>query len=233
MKWPNSYIIIIAFYLILGWILYILKPEIVNSNFFFASVTFVVGCLAIYIYTEQKKDEKTNAAISILFEIRNAEEQVSIILERLNQGGQLDLPAVLQTNSWQKYSHLFAKEFDLDEFKAISDFYNTCDIIEDLVERQNNFVWFAAEERAKTAQRLLGEINLEFQRDIFNQTHTPETAQQKFNAERESITKYYTDDGYFYAPQKCLDGLRLAVSQLQKLTITTLGSKLKKIANFK
>ena len=226
----NLYIFFIVGYLLIGGVWHFYYPDFTNSNFYFASITFVVGSLAFYIYAKQKIDEKVNAAVSILFEIRNAEEKIEIIREKLNSSNKIDLPAVLPVNSWIKYSHLFAKDFDEDELKLLNIFYNCCSNVEDLINRQNNFIWVAAEERAKTAQKLLGEIHVEFQRDISNGV-TSTDAGTKFKNQKEGITKFYGDEDYFYAAQKPIAGLGFEVARFQKITTTTCGAKLKNLAN--
>lgn len=229
MQKTNPYLILIIIYIILGVFGYQFTPDFVNSNFLVTSTTAIVGSLALFIYTKQKEDEKTNAALSILFEVRNAEENLEILRGKINSSDTIDLPSVLPVNSWVKYSHLFAKDFDNDELKLMNNFYNTCVTIEDLSNRQNDFIWVAAEERARTAQRLLGDIHVEFQRDVSNGISL-EDAQNKFNNEKQGITQFYGDEGYFYAPKKTIQGLEFEITKFQKVTTTTCGSKLKKLA---
>jgi len=224
------YLLVIVAYIMVGGVLYFYYPSFANTSFYFATITFIVGSLAFYIYTKQKADEKVNASISILFEIRNAEEKIEIIREKLNSNNKIDLPSVLPVNSWIKYSHLFAKDFDEDELKLLNIFYNSCSSVEDLINKQNDFIWVAAKERAKTAQRLLGEIHVEFQRDI-SAGMTTTDAGNKFKNEKEGITKFYCDEDYFYAPQKAEDGLKFEVARFQKITTTTCGAKLKNLIN--
>ncbi len=191
--------------------------------------TLGTGLFAISVFNLQKADEKVNAAISILFEVRNAEEKVDIIQEKLNSGSNIDLPSVLPSNAWIKYSHLFAKDFDSDELKLINSFYSSCGTIEDLANRQNNFIWVAADERARTAQKLLGDIHIEYQKDIVNGMDKNE-AKTKFDAESQTIKQFYTDEEYFYAPKKTLEGLKFEIDKFSKVTVTTCGAKLKKLA---
>jgi hypothetical protein len=192
--------------------------------------TLATGLIAIWVFKSQKNDEKINAAVSILFEVRSAESMADIISEKLNSGSTNDLPNVLPINSWKKHSHLFAKDFDEDEFKAMNTFYNSCELIEDLVNRQNNFFWIATEERGKVAQKLLGEIHLEFQRDAIGDAEKQSAALDKFKKLKETLTKFYTDEGYFYTPAKTANGLKFSIGHLQKITTTVCGAKLKKLA---
>ncbi len=193
--------------------------------------TLATGWIAIRVFKLQKRDEKVNAAISILFEIRDAEDKVKIISEKLHTNNTNDLPSILPTNSWRKYSHLFAKDFDEDELKLVNNFYNSCGIIEELVNKQNNFFWIATEERARVAQRLLADIHLEFQKDMVTGGADSEAANKtKFDRQRLGITKFYTDEEYLYTPSKTANGLKFQVNNFQNITTTTCGAKLKKLA---
>lgn len=207
--------------------LYYYHHYFANTNFFFASTTFIVGSFALFIYTKQKSDEKSNAATTVLLEIRNAESKISIISEKLYTSNHIDFPSVLQINSWRKYSHLFVRDLDQDELQLINTFYSACEIIEDLVIKQNNFVWIAAEERAKVVQQMLAKIHDEFQKKYPSDAIE---AQNTFNNSKLGITKYYTDETYSYAPSKCIDGLKFQIETVGKITTTTCGSKLKKLA---
>jgi hypothetical protein len=208
--------------------------DFVNSPFFGGLIagvaTLATGLIAIWVFKSQKKDEKTNAAVSILFEVRNAESKVEIISEKLNSNSTHDLPRVLPSNNWKKYSHLFAKDFDEDEFKLINTFYNTCEIIEDLVVRQNGYIWIATEERGRVAQQLLGKIHIQFQEESMAGDEATKQAQIKFDRQRSAVTKFFTDEQYFYAPRKTLDGLKFSIDHLQRISATTCGAKLKKLA---
>ncbi len=229
----NPYIIILIIYIIGSSFSYYFFRDFVNTNFFFASVTFIVGSLAFYIYTQQKVDEKINAAVSILTEVRNAESKIDIIIDNLNRDITSDLPSVLPTNNWRTYSHLFVKDFDTDELQLINAFYNACEIIEDFVNRQNNFFWVTTEERAKTAQHILAEIHDDFQVEARLEGDIHPRAQQKFDDRKAGLTKYYANEAYLYAPQKTLDVLRFQTQNFQKIIPTTCGVKLKKLANLR
>lgn len=193
--------------------------------------TIGTGYFAVKVFWLQKESEKVNAAVAILFEVRNAENKVDLIADKLNSNNTDDLPSVLPINSWKKFSHLFAKDFDEDEFRVMNTFYNACDSIEDYVVRAKNYFWIATEERAKVAQQMLGQIHLEFQKDSVSSDPTlQQGAQEKFNRQRQAITKFFTDEGYFYIPSKPAIGLKFAIDHLQRITPTSCGTKLKRFA---
>lgn len=93
-----------------------------NSGFFIALVTFSVGFFAIYLYREQQKDYKKNAAELILQEIRYAEQQIRIA--KKNEFAYYLADKLLPTNSWHKNIHLFVKGLKETEIDIISQFYS-------------------------------------------------------------------------------------------------------------
>lgn len=211
-----------------GAILYFYLPEFVNSNFYVASVTFLVGGLAFFIYTKQKSDEKNNAATTVLLEIRNAESKIDIIIDKLDKKNTSDLPRVLPVNSWTRYSHLFVKDFDLDDIQLLNAFYSSCEIIEDLSNRQNNFVWITTEERAKAVQNMLATIHDDFQKDtVLNDVD----AQVRFDSRKHALGEFYSNESLSYAPDKILKGLTYQTQNIKRITTTPCGAKLKKLAN--
>ncbi|MES2213585.1 MAG: hypothetical protein V4473_01975 [Patescibacteria group bacterium] len=220
----NNYVILIILYLIVGGVFYYYQSTFLNSNFFVGSATFIVGTLAFYIYTQQKADEKSNAATTVLLEVRNAEGRVDIIIDALDKNAVKDLPTVLPTNSWRKYSHLFVKDFDLDDIQLLNTFYSSCEIIEDLANRQNNFVWITTEERARTVQARLAMLHDDFQIETLNALPG---AQEKFNVRKRALDEFYGNDSLSYAPDKILKGLRFQTQNLKRVASTPCGVKLK------
>ena len=129
-----------------------------NSPFFGGLATMLTGYFAVRVYKNQKLDERINAARIITSEIRNAEEGIEAIKQRLETVGFGDFPSVLPLNSWRRYLYLFAKDFDQDEIELINSFYVRCEAIEDYVKRDNNFFWITTEERARVIQQELAKM---------------------------------------------------------------------------
>lgn len=212
----------------IGWFLYINHKNFVNTNFFFAAVTFLVGSFALFIYLKQKSDERTNAATTVLLEIRSAESKIDIIIDKLDKKNSTDLPQVLPVNSWRKYSHLFVKNFDLDEIQLLNSFYSSCEIIEDLSNRQNNFVWVTTEERARAVQNILATIHDDFQKDS---VAGDPLAKHRFDSRKIGLGEFFMNEGLSYAPEKILSGLRYQTQNIKRITTTPCGAKLKQLAN--
>jgi len=101
-----------------------------NSNFFLALTTLVVGGFAIYLYLKQKEDKKRDAAKLILQEIRYAEQKIRKYRE-VKSYKLYD--KLLPTNSWNDNIHLFIKELKETEIDLISDFYAKASYIDTLI----------------------------------------------------------------------------------------------------
>lgn len=191
-----------------------------NSGFFVAFATMVTGGVAILLFFGQKQDAKNKAAIIILLEIRNAEDKIDEIREKV-KGGTIsgDLPSVLPVNSWKNYAHLFAKDFDQDELRLMNSFFSKCAVIEDYANRNNSFFWTAAEERTKVVQRKLADLIEKANGNAATLTQLKST-----------VLDSYTNDNYQYAPQKTAQVIEFNLQNFPKITPTTCGEKLKKIA---
>ena len=199
-----------------------IKEFIIIFGPYFGGLTTIIAWLVAYhVYESQKSDEKMKAAVIIMTEIRNAENSLGIIQNKLHTGATDDFPSILWTNNWKTFGHLFAKDFDQDELQIINKFYNDCLMMEELAMRNNNFFWITTEERARITQKLLGNIAEEHYDDIASIPSKQKLILDAFNA---TIN--------IYAPQKTLNGLEFYIKTLQKITPTAIWVKLKNIANY-
>lgn len=103
-----------------------------DSNFFVALVTLLVGSFAIFLYIKQKIDYKRDAAKLILQEIRYAEQKIRKYREvksyRLYD-------RLLPKNSWNDNIHLFIKDLrETQNVDLISDFYAKITYIDTLID---------------------------------------------------------------------------------------------------
>ena len=123
-----------------------------NSNFFVA----IVGFGIFLLYKIQLNDNQRDAAKSIFFEVKNAEKSLKLIKESLS----MDPPVLLeniytmQVESWSRYKYLFIKSFDRDEWDAINDFYNRCQLIDRAV--KYNEAFFQKNEEQNSNSRFIG-----------------------------------------------------------------------------
>jgi hypothetical protein len=191
-----------------------------NSTFFVALATILTGLTAFILFFRQKGDERKNAAVIILLEIRNAELKAETIREKID--GELitgDLPPILPVNSWKRYIHLFAKDFDQDELGLINDFYARCEIIQEHAERNNNYFWIATEERTKIVQQM--------HMELIDRTHETLSDLPQL---KDSILQRYVNDAFLYVPKKTARVITYHLQDFPRITSTTAGAKLKGIA---
>jgi len=183
--------------------------------YFDGLATLATGAVAIWVFFSQKKENKTQAATILLQEVRDAEGKIESISEIIFTESGGDLPQVLPVNSWRKYSHLFARDFDQDQLKAINDFYSKCEIIQEMVLKQNNFFWINAEERARVYQQTLARL----------------IADGKGRADIDKFLQDFNSEGKnSYTPVKTINIIRHFIENFQKLTPTSIADKLKKLA---
>jgi len=129
----------ISFYIILLIIIigllsyfYIYQNLLVNSNFFIAIVTLIVGGIAVYLYGTQKRDAKIDAAKIILQEIRRAED---VIAKYKEQGNFQFTQKIIANNSWGKNIHYFVNDLTQDELDKISNTYSVGEFLDKVIYR--------------------------------------------------------------------------------------------------
>jgi hypothetical protein len=197
---------------------------LVDPNYFSGLATIITGGVAMWIYFKQKKDSKVQAARVLLMEIRTAEERINQIKEKVQSGFTNDFPSVFPTKNWKTYSHLFISDFDQDEIKAISSFYDYGDLIEEFAKRNNDFFWLTTEERARVVQQKLADLV------VHAKTQTPSIDLEMLKKE---LLDVFASDPYSYAPQKTIDAIKNYTEKVGTITTTSAGTKLKQLARIK
>jgi len=196
-----------------------------NSNFFAGIATIITGGVAIFVYFWQKIDSKVQAARVLLTEIRIAEDRIDQIRDKIMNRSTTDLPSIFPTDNWKKYSHIFISDFDQDELKLLNDFYDYGELIEDFARRNNNYFWITTEERARvTVQKIAESINNSFG------SATPDN---DIVTKRDFLSKGMDMYNQIYSPAKTLDGIKDYLPKIPKITTSSCGVKLKKIAKMK
>jgi len=194
------------------------ENAIYNSNLFLAVITVLVGFIAYLLYRKQKKDYKRDAASIVLMEIRNAER----VIERMkSQGVQISssVEEILPTNHWVKYNYLFMKSLDKDELDLVNNFYNKCSVIDKALsqmstsrqlEQKGGYIHQAIVQIAKEA---ISEADLQNKKKIF--------------------LAIIQKEGWSFRPNAPIDTIVKTLNSLDKITTSTAGSKLKRIAKLK
>ncbi len=186
---------------------------ILSKEGFAGLATIVAGFIALVVYLLHKRDEKINAARIILSEIRNAEQQIS----RIKDDGVIsDFSSILPFNSWKKHAHLFVKVFDRDELDLVNNFYISCTLAETEINRLKSFLPLAMEEKAKALQRQLIDLAKE--------------EKENYENIKKDIHELVHKEDYWFLPNAPKEKLLHYLSNIQLITTTTAGKKLKDIA---
>lgn len=94
--------------------------------------TLAVGLVAIYVYVKQKRDQKRDAALLILQEIRYAEQSVRNY--RTNKTYSFT-EKILPSSSWPKNIHLFVNDLKEIEIDLISKFYSKAAFLDGVISK--------------------------------------------------------------------------------------------------
>lgn len=211
-----------------------LAADILNSNFLQSAITFIVGLFALLIYRRQKRDQKKAAASSIYLEIQHIESCIPKLKEATRRGSlNLDLN-IIRENSWPTYSHLFSNDFDKDEWITITDFYQNAKVLEDSVRASAASFDDDIRQIRYNKQRMFAEITKDF---IDNPPDGDAESQIKnYNQRIEFFDKLYMsrqEDFAAYTPVKYMNDAKKALEDMEKLSITSIGSKFKDIIGVK
>lgn len=210
--------------------------DLLNSNFFQTVVTVLVGLIAYAVYERQKSDLKKNAATSILLEVQNAERVISRIKESV-RNGRLEIDyKLIQSNNWNKYQHLFSRDFDKDEWDEITDFYNKSILLDEAIRYNSLAFGNDVEQIRSNKQRVLAD----FAKDLITEASGKSPIQNdelqkmlnEFNEKVKAFDQTYMGkQGEFaYYPIKPINDAKIYLEDLKKISTSSVGQKLKKLA---
>lgn len=195
--------------------------------------TLLAGSVAWYLYGKANRDELKTAAKTIILEIKEAEKVIKLFLDIKNSGQSYpsDFFKVTPYKAWEKYSHLFIKKLNNDEYQQINEFYKKCEILEKYIEKNYNFFWVTTEERARQKEKLgsgyaqrLASTNSSLLNDI---------SEGEYRDDIEKISLIYMSNTSTYVPV----GIKMEIDKiLTSLTLiinTPTWNNLKKIADYK
>jgi len=214
----------------------------ISHDYVNATVAGIVGLFIFVIYYKQKLDNKRDAANILLLELQNAERQIKQIKESLaaNKGLPQDI-FTMPNENWSKYSYLFVKDLERNEWDKISDFYNKCKLLDQAVEYNNSFFQKNEQEIRINTQRIIADYTKEY-KDKIQKTNNKAT-KTKLQAEmsikiNEFINEYRslntTNPNAMYYPVKPIADANIYMSSLGiNISLTSIGIKLKKISSHK
>jgi hypothetical protein len=201
-----------------------------DSNFLQTVVTLAVGLVALYVYQRQRKDTKRAAANSIFLEIQHTEHCLPKIKEAVRRGTLQNLDFnVLREDSWSKYSHLFSNDFDKEEWEIITDFYTNARLLDESIIQTNRSIEEDIKQIRINKQRILANITKD---TIYAAGNTDgEAIVTQYNQKLDVFDKLYMSrqDDFAYTPVKYLNDAKKCLEDLDKISITSIGTKFKKI----
>jgi len=204
-----------------------------DSSFLQTFVTLLVGFVALYVYRRQKNDTKRAAANSIFLEIQHIERCIPKVKEAVRRGTLQNLDFnILREDSWSKFSHLFSSDFDKEEWETITDFYTSARLLDESIYQTNRSFEEDIKQIRVNKQRILADIT----KDTLDQASTDsEATLDQYNKKVDVFDKLYMSrqDDFAYTPVKYLNNAKKCLEDLSKISITSIGTKFKRIIGIK
>lgn len=198
-----------------------------------AIATLIAGSVVWILYSKAKTDEIKTAAKTIILEIKEAEKIIRMFLEIKNSDGTYptDFYKVTPYKAWEKYSHLFVKKLNNDEYQQINEFYKKSEILEKYIEKNYNFFWVTTEERARQKERIGAENALKL---ISDDPHVIETIKEgEYRNQVEKISLLYMSNTGVYLPAGIKTEIDKTLISVTLIINTPTWNNLKKIAGYK
>jgi len=186
--------------------------------------TILTAVVAFLIYRQTKKDELEGAVRIIILEIKESERAIKNLIEIKNSGSGYsnDLIKITPLKGWVRYSHLFMKKLNNDEYDQLNDYFKKCEVLEKYIEKNHNFFWITTEERARQNE-IMG-ANLAFKE--------PELEDSAFKVKVDALLSLYFKNTSSYIPAGIKTQLDRNLNSIVLITTTPVWNKLKKIARY-
>ena len=210
-----------------------------NSSFFIALVTLVVGSYALYLYFRRQRDRKREAANVILLEITNAERVLRLAKDALFSTTNEHLPDTefaMKTENWSKYRALFVRDFDRNEWDALTNFYDRCKLYDEAVQYNNSAFAKNEEQLRITMQKVLADYAKECAEELGAEKDLTKRAaiEARYQDKKNEFINIYMNRLQFvhlYNPQKPINDAKAYVNGVDvNLSQSSIGIKLKQLA---
>lgn len=196
-----------------------------NSSFFVSLVTMGTALVAWLVYRSKLSSDKVQAARVLVTEIRIAEERLDKMRDNMTDNILGYSTPIFPTKSWKVYSHLFISDFDQDELKLLNSFYDYGELAEEYAKKDNNFFWVATEERAKVSVRKVAD----FITEAINQGSDDPDGKSIQN-KKTRLDSLLDKHSLLYTPAKSVNEIKKLLPNIPKITTSSCGPKLKKLA---
>lgn len=214
----KSILCVAGIFIFISGSIFFFYPNFINSNFYTAVATFLVGLFAIYLYIKQKEDQKRDAANVIIAEIRQAER----LIDQFKKSGIANDISykLLPSNNWVKYNYLFINILDQDEIEQINNFYNQCFVLDKAIDQIN-----ISHELKNKSEAIHFHLSLIAKESFGNQ--------KTFDKNKNQFIKLIQKDGFTFRPDAPTLSIVQALSNINFVTTSTVGAKLKNVAQIK
>jgi len=188
-----------------------------DGNFFQTLVILIVGFFVFISYKLTKNDERKNAALIVLMEIRGIEDQ---LLKLKDARDYYITSPVMSTNEWNKYKHMLIDEMDYDEYNVIEGFYHLAERIERERKLLREQIEITIKEKARAFQEQAA--------TIANQMWDQE--KQTYDERVKKISDLFFRSTPEFSGRFTRELMVKLLQEINPVTTTTAGLKIKKIA---
>lgn len=190
-----------------------------------AFATILTAIVAFLIYRKSKLDDLQNAAQIIILEIKESERVIKNLNEIKNSGATIypnDLVKVTPLKGWVKYSHMFVRKLNNDEYDQLNDYFKKCEVLERYIEKNHNFFWVTTEERAKQNEIMGAKLAYD----------KPGLTPDEFRIEINRLLDLYFTNTTGYTPAGIKTQIDRDLNSITMITTTPVWDKLKTIAKY-
>lgn len=186
--------------------------------------TILTAIVAYQIYLGSKQDQLESAVRTIILEIKESERVIKNLIEAKNSERSYpdDLVKVTPLKGWSRYSHLFMKKLNNDEYDQLNDYFKKCDVLERYIEKNHNFFWITTEERAKQKEALGAKLAME----------KSDLDSDSFRIELEKVTELYFQNTSLYSPVGIKTQMDKSLNSIVMITNLPVWNKLKLIGRY-
>lgn len=195
---------------------------ILNQTAAFATV--ITAIVAFIIYKKSKTDELENTVRIIVLEIKESERVIKDLIEIKNSADRVysqDLLKVTPLKGWIRYSHLFMKKLNNDEYDQLNGYFKKCEVLEKYIEKNHNFFWITTEERARQNEIVAAKLAYD----------NPGFKIEEFRSKVDSILNLCFSNTS-YTPAGIKTQIDRILNSTTLITTTPVWNKLKKIARY-
>lgn len=193
-------------------------------------VALAAGSIAFWVYFKQQGDAKRAAANMILLEIRHIEKAVKDVKVALQNDtlNTIDYDTIRE-DVWSKYSHMFSKDFDNDEWESLSNFFQNAKLLNEAIHKSR-----------ESYDKDVAQIRINRQRIIADLAHETMAKPSKdapmlFQGKAEVFNKLYesVQEKYLFTPSKYTNDAKRYCDELNNISTSAVGIELKKLSKNK